>query len=179
MAQRTRGLPGLAGGEHFGITVPDLKQAVDFFVDVIGCDYVFDGGEVVDQPDVMRDELDVDPRASMKYCFLRCGNGLNLEVFQYTAPDQRTAPPRNSDIGGHHIAFYVDDIHAAVAHLKSHGVRIQGAPHYIADGNAAGSWWVYFLAPWGLQLELVSYPNGKGYETGAKRLLWHPKFPSR
>jgi hypothetical protein len=23
---------------------------------------------------------------------------------------------------------------------------------------------VYFLAPWGLQLELVSYPNGKAFD---------------
>ena len=67
-------------------------------------------------------------------------------------------------MGGHHIAFYVDDIEAAVAHLKSHGVTVQGEINRIADGPAAGSAWVYFLAPWGLQLELVSYPNGKGYE---------------
>ena len=40
-----RGIPGLAGGEHIGITVPDLKEAVAFLVDVIGCDFVFDGGD--------------------------------------------------------------------------------------------------------------------------------------
>jgi hypothetical protein len=25
---------------------------------------------------------------------------------------------------------------------------------------------VYFLAPWGTQFELVSYPNGKAFENG-------------
>ncbi len=131
------------------------------------------------KPELMGTSLGVDPRASMKYCFLRCGNGLNFEVFEYKAPEQRKAPPRNSDISGHHIAFYVDDIDAAVAQLKSHGVTVQGEPDHITEGNAAGSAWVYFLAPWGLQLELVSYPNGKAYEKGAKHLLWHPRFPSR
>lgn len=179
MAEGARGLPGLHGGEHFGITVPDLKQAVDFFVDVIGCDFIFDGGSVSGRPEFMRTSLAVHPDSTMTYCFLRCRNGLNLEVFEYKAPEQHKTPPRNSDIGGHHIAFYVDDIDAAVAYLRSKGVTVQGEPDRITQGNAAGSAWVYFLAPWGLQLELVSYPNGKAYETGAKRRLWHPKFPAR
>jgi catechol 2,3-dioxygenase-like lactoylglutathione lyase family enzyme len=179
MAERRKGIPGLAGGEHIGITVPDLNQAVDFLVDVIGCDFIFDGGEVKGRPDFMRNSLGVDPDATMRYCYLRCGNGLNLEVFEYKAPAQRKSGPRNSDIGGHHIAFYVDDIDAAVAHLKKHGVTVQGVPDHIKEGAAAGTAWVYFLAPWGLQLELISYPDGKAYEKGAKRVLWHPKRPDR
>jgi catechol 2,3-dioxygenase-like lactoylglutathione lyase family enzyme len=35
------GLPGLAGAEHIGITVPNLEAATRFFVDVIGCKVVF------------------------------------------------------------------------------------------------------------------------------------------
>ena len=31
------GLPGLRGHDHTGITVPDIKQATDFFVNVLGC----------------------------------------------------------------------------------------------------------------------------------------------
>jgi hypothetical protein len=45
------------------------------------------------------------------------------------------------------------------------------------DGPSAGQSWVYFLSPWGMQLELVSYPDGKAYERGASRLLWHPALP--
>lgn len=174
-----RGLPGLHGSEHIGLTVPDLEQAVDFFTRIIGCDFIFDGGAFGGDPAFMRERLAVHPEARLRYCFLRCGNGVNFEVFEYASPDQRTEPPRNSDIGGHHIAFYVDDIDAAVAHLEAHGVRVLGAPMTIEDGPAAGSSWVYFLAPWGLQLELVSYPRGKGYEQGAERLLWHPRCPDR
>lgn len=32
------GIPGLRGTDHIGFTVPDLEQAVDFFVNVIGCE---------------------------------------------------------------------------------------------------------------------------------------------
>ena len=31
------GLPTLRGHDHTGITVPDINQAVSFFVDVLGC----------------------------------------------------------------------------------------------------------------------------------------------
>ena len=173
-----RGLPGLVGGDHIGITVPDLDDAVAFFVDIIGCEHMFDGGRVEGAPAFMRESLNVHRDASLRYCFLRCGCGSNLEIFEYSAPDQRTESPRNSDIGGHHIAFYVDDITSATAYLREHGVRVLGNPMHIDSGPAAGSTWVYFLAPWGLQLELVSYPDGKSYERTAQRLLWNPRFPA-
>ena len=33
---------------------------------------------------------------------------------------------------------------------------------------------VYLLAPWGMQLELVSYPKGMAYEQTTARRLWRP-----
>jgi len=33
-----------------------------------------------------------------------------------------------------------------------------------SKGLNEGQRWVYFRAPWGLQLELVSYPNGKAFD---------------
>jgi catechol-2,3-dioxygenase len=32
----SQGLPGLRGGDHIGITVPDLEEATRFFVDNLG-----------------------------------------------------------------------------------------------------------------------------------------------
>ena len=92
----------------------------------------------------------------------RLGGQAILEVFHYTAPDQRTEPPRNSDIGGHHVALYVDDLDAAVAHLRGHGVTVLGEPT-ASRGPHEGQRWVYFLAPWGMQFELVSYPHGRAF----------------
>ena len=37
-------LPGLRGTEHIGFTVPDLDEADDFFVNVIGCERVYSLG---------------------------------------------------------------------------------------------------------------------------------------
>jgi hypothetical protein len=40
------------------------------------------------------------------------------------------------------------------------------------SGPSSGQTWVYFLSPWGLQFELVSFPEGKGYERDTPRRLW-------
>jgi catechol 2,3-dioxygenase-like lactoylglutathione lyase family enzyme len=177
--RETAGIPGLRGVEHVGLTVPNLEQAVAFFRDVIGCDFIFDGGAFGPDPAFMPSNLGVHPQASLRYCFMRCRTGVNFEIFEYASPDQNQQRPKNSDWGGHHLAFYVDDFQAALTHLKAHGVPIMGEPQFITDGPAAGSWWVYFLSPWGLQLELCCYPEGKAYEKTAIRKMWHPARPEQ
>jgi catechol 2,3-dioxygenase-like lactoylglutathione lyase family enzyme len=174
-----RGLPGLRGLDHVGFTVPDLEQAVRFFVDVLGCERFYDLGPFRSDGDWMARHLGVHPRAVMKkLTLLRCGHGSNFEIFEYEAPDRRTEQPRNSDVGGHHLAFYVDDMDAALAYLKAHGVRVLGEPTVRRDGPSGGQTWVYFLTPWGMQCELVSFPEGKGYEKDTDRRLWHPAHPA-
>ncbi|RYI11538.1 MAG: glyoxalase, partial [Acetobacteraceae bacterium] len=113
-------MPGVRGVNHIGITVPDLAQAEAFFTDVMACQKAMSFGPFRDDEGTfMQDVLDVDPRAVIEQITLmRCGFGSNIELFHYTSPDQKTVTPRNSDIGGHHIAFYVDDIDAVAAYLK-------------------------------------------------------------
>lgn len=173
-------LPGLRGTDHVGFTVPNLQDAIDFFVNVVGCEPFYELGPFESDGDWMRTHLNVHERTVMRRLkFLRCANGSNFEIFEYESPDQRQEPPKNSDIGGHHVALYVDDIAAAVAFLKNKGIRVLGEPTERTSGPNAGQSWVYFLAPWGMQLELVSYPCGKGYEREASRHLWHPAYPER
>jgi glyoxylase I family protein len=109
--------------------------------------------------------------------FFRCKNGPNFEIFQWESPDGQAPQPKNSDIGGHHLAFYVDDIDEALAYLRTQNVTILGG--IVASQNASlGQRWVYFLTPWGMQCELVSFPAGKAYESTASTMLWHPARPA-
>ena len=156
-------LPGLSGLDHVGLTVPDLEEATRFLVDVIGCEYLYSLGPLADEHGAwMQTHLNVDPRAVARVRFFRCGSSPVLEVFEYTAPDQVAMPPRNSDVGGHHVALYVDDLDAAVRYLKARGVAVLGEPT-ASTGPHEGQRWVYFLAPWGAQFELVSYPLGRAW----------------
>lgn len=157
-------IPGLSRVDHIGLTVPDLAQAREFFVDVLGCEYMYTLGPYQDAGTWVSEHLNVDDRTVMrKLHFFRLGGQAIFEVFEYGAPDQATEPPRNSDVGGHHIALYVEDLDAAVADLHRRGLRVLGEPT-VSKGPSEGQRWVYFLSPWGLQCELVSYPNGKAFD---------------
>jgi catechol 2,3-dioxygenase-like lactoylglutathione lyase family enzyme len=157
-------VPGITRVDHIGITVPDLDQAREFFTDVLGCEYLYTLGPLRDDHGHwMSEHLNVHDRAvAPRIQFFRLGGQAILEVFEYQAPDQRPEAPRNSDIGGHHIAFYAEDLDAAVAYLREHGVRVLGEPT-ASKGPHEGQRWVYFLTPWGLQCELVSYPGGRAF----------------
>lgn len=157
-------LPGLVRLDHIGFTVPDLEQAHDWLVDVLGCAYMYSLGPFGSAEGWMSEHLNVDARAVMRQLrFYRCGEQAVFEVFEYQADAQRTDVPRNSDVGGHHVALYVEDLDEAVAFLRARGVPVLGEPT-VSAGPSQGQRWVYFLSPWGMQFELVSYPDGKAYD---------------
>lgn len=174
-------LPGLRGHDHTGVTVPDIKQALDFFTNVLGCQHAMTFGPFADDKGTfMQDLLNVHPRAKIEQISLvRCGFGSNIELFQYSSPDQKDMTPKNSDIGGYHIAFYVDDIKAAADYLKANNVKTMMGPLPVDQGPAAGQSILYFMAPWGLQFEAISYPKGMAYEKDGGTILWSPKDPGK
>ena len=157
-------LPGVRRVDHIGVTVPDLEEATKFFVDLLGCEYLYSLGPFAHEDDWMSRHLGVaDETVMRRLHFFRLGGQAIFEVFEYDAADQVQQPPLNSDVGGHHVALYVEDLDAAVAHLHRAGLRVQGEPT-ASSGPSEGQRWVYFLAPWGMQFELVSYPHGKAFD---------------
>ena len=170
---------GLRGIDHVGFTVPDLEQAHRFFVEVLGAAHIYTLGGKSGEDDWMRTHLGVHPRTVIREIrFYRLGSGTNLEVFEYRSADGQAPQPRNSDVGGHHLALYVDDLDAAMTTLRARGVEFMGEPTASA-GAALGQRWVYFTSPWGMQLELVSFPSGKAYEATTELKLWHSAHPDR
>jgi catechol 2,3-dioxygenase-like lactoylglutathione lyase family enzyme len=167
-------VPGVRGMDHVGITVPDIAEARTWFEEVIGCWTPLRFGPFSDPTGTfMQDLLEVHPRAVISEInVLRCGTGSNIELFQYSAPDQDRRLARNSDFSGHHLAFYVEDIDVAVAYMEARGVRKFLGPFPVTGGPAAGQSINYFQAPFGTYVELISYPHGMAYETTAKRKLW-------
>jgi catechol 2,3-dioxygenase-like lactoylglutathione lyase family enzyme len=93
------------------------------------------------------------------------GRDFNLELIQYKTAGQRLAVPSNSDVGGSHLALYVDDIDEARAYLRSvPGVTLLEGPNGVAeDSPVAGQRWFYFLTPWGMTMELTSDSAGNFY----------------
>ena len=169
-------IPGLGGIEHIGLTVPDIAGATVFFTDVIGAETLYDIGPFETADDWMASHLAVHPRSRInKLRVLKVANGPVLELFEFTAPDQSTTMPKNSDYGGWHLAFYVEDMDKAQAALRLHHCEIQSGPVTMTEGPSAGLEWLYFKAPWGQQLELVSYPGGIAAYKERRLSIWRPR----
>ena len=174
----SRGIPGLLGLDHVGITVPDIKLARRWLEHNLGAVAPLRFGPISDPTGtLMTDLVDVNPRAVIEEInVVRCRNGSNIELFQYSSPDQDTRFAVNSSWSGHHIALYVDDIDRAARALgKRRGARRLLGPLPVTDGPAAGQSINYFGTPFGTYVELISYPHGMAYEATSDVDLWSPK----
>jgi catechol 2,3-dioxygenase-like lactoylglutathione lyase family enzyme len=150
--------------DHVGLTVPDIEEAIRFFGTLAGFKELYRIGPLTEDDSWMTTNLNVEAGTRLDIvAMLGSAGGTTLELFQYRSSDQRREPPRNSDVGGNHVAFHVDDIEAAAARLAGLGARINGEVKHISEGPLAGLRWLYFCTPWGQQLELVSYPEGLAY----------------
>jgi catechol 2,3-dioxygenase-like lactoylglutathione lyase family enzyme len=161
---------------HVGLTVPDLDEAVEFFVDAIGCDVLYRKGPFGDPDgDSMERRLDVHPDATASLAMLRCGPTMNLELFEWAAPDQDETAPKNSDIGAMHLGLQVEEIDAAVTALADRNdVTMLDGPHTNDDGPTAGLTYVYCRVEWGLYLELLESPGRMPYADNTDERLYGP-----
>ena len=129
--------------DHVGIAVKDLAAALAFYRDALG--------------------LEIEPPEEVASQRVRAhvipAGEANLELLEATAADSPIA--RYVDKRGpglHHITLRVDDIHAAVSHLKDRGVRmIDDVPRSGAEGSTIA--FVHPSAAHGVLIELKQSPN--------------------
>jgi catechol 2,3-dioxygenase-like lactoylglutathione lyase family enzyme len=81
-----------------------------------------------------------------------CGNGQELELFQYYAPGSSKFPQdfRQCDGGIIHVALWVDNLIELYEKLKAEGVRFNSEPFDIDDIRC-----VYMRDPDGITVELM------------------------
>ncbi len=162
-------IPGLKGIEHIGLPVPDIDVATAFLVDLVGAEVLYDVGPFAEPQEWMAHHLATTPGAQIhRMRVVNIMRGPTLELIEFTTPVSPGAA------GGFHIAFYVEDIDAALAVLKAHAVAILSGPVEMTEGPSAGLSWLYFRAPWGQQMELVSYPKGIAAYKAAGQEVWRP-----
>jgi methylmalonyl-CoA epimerase len=95
--------------DHVGIAVSDLQASLAFFKDVLGL-HVESSEEIASQ--------------RVRATFVNTGQS-TLELLEATAPDSPIAKfVEKRGAGMHHVALRVDDIEAALAHLRSRGIRL-------------------------------------------------------
>lgn len=175
-------IPTLRGFEHLSMTVPDIEQATDFFVEVFGCQPLYTMGPFEGSGGAfMRLYANADVRSVVHQVRVLRSPFLNIELFQASSPVQRTRWPDMLDIGGWHLAGYVDDIDAALDYLAARDVYILGDGKRPQSGPEAGNgcFTCHAMTSWGLHFELLTYANGRAYEASFDGRLWNPAAPDR
>jgi catechol 2,3-dioxygenase-like lactoylglutathione lyase family enzyme len=87
---------------------------------------------------------------------------------EYLTPEWPISTPVPQYVtGASHIAFKVDDIHAAKQALEAKGVKFFSDVNVVDEGVLAGWRWVYFADPDGYNLELVQVAYYKAEERAA------------
>lgn len=95
--------------DHIGLAVHDLDQSVDFYSKTYG----ITEWERIDMPE-----------RHMAVAAARLGDTL-LELIAPTSEDAAFAKfLKDKGAGVHHIAYRVDDIHAAIKELQDKGIRM-------------------------------------------------------
>jgi len=132
---------------HVGVAVPDMAAALAFWRDVMGA---VDVTEPFDMP-----------TQGVRVAFVNpVDGGTQVEL---VAPLDDTSPlhgflQRNPQGGQHHLAFEVEDIHAAHAYFTGIGKRALGEIRIGAHGTP-----VFFLHPRdmaGVLTEVMERPRG-------------------
>ena len=145
----------LKKADHFGLTVPDIQQASEFFQKTFGAQVVDEIGPIFVPGGWMTENLNAPEKAVIRdIILLEIPGQFFIELFNWKVKDQNTVQPNNSDIGGNHLGFEVDDIDTARQNLIDMGVKVLGKTKTVKAGPYTIKW-VYFLTPWGSSLELV------------------------
>ena len=136
---------------HTSFTVSDLDRSIAFFRDALGFEVT---SRAPRDPAAIRHITGVEG-ADIEVAYIR-GPGHSLELIQYIAPDGRgTVESRPCDTGFAHIAYDVDDIEAALAASRPHGVLPINEPWVIDRGPNTGRRVVYCRDPDGVTIEFI------------------------
>nr|WP_237556450.1 VOC family protein [Streptomyces sp. SID5464] len=161
-------LPGARGVDHLAWTVADLDEAERFFTEVLGAERLYRTTADLTDPESAA-ALGVPQGGTLHQVALRMGPTDNVELNCFhDSSGARRRWPRNSDVGGNHLALYVDHVDEAAAYLAAQpGCTVLGAPETIPQGPLAGDRWVYVRTGIGLYIEVVHMPDGSlPYERG-------------
>jgi methylmalonyl-CoA/ethylmalonyl-CoA epimerase len=128
--------------DHIGLAVNDIESAVAFYQQQLGVS----AWEIIELPE-----------RHMRVAVAHIGTSM-VELIAPTSPEAAFAKYlAEKGPGMHHIAYRVDDIHAALAQLKAQGLRlIDEVPrHGLHDTLVA---FIHPKASLGTLIELVQHP---------------------
>ena len=157
MSGEAAGAPRVVGVHHTSRSVGDMDRSLRFYRDLLGMEVLVDtemAGEMLEREVALAG-------ARLRLVELGTGGETMLELLQYHEPPPRADGEelRPCDVGAHHFALTVDDIHAAYEKLVEAGVEFTCPPQEVDAGYFAGHRTVYCYDPDHLIVELWQVPG--------------------
>ena len=123
----TQRLPGVIGVHHIGVSVPDLGQARQFYLGILGAVEEVEPLEWADNPFIDK-IVGLDGSAARQF-FCRLGN-VQIEVFEYASPKQAPLDKERgvNEYGYTHLALQVEDIAAVHERIVAAGLPVHAPP---------------------------------------------------
>lgn len=149
------GIPTATNVDHVEVVVPNLNQAILFYVDVLGCDLVYRPSFTGTSSSAgSTNTSGIPPAPTAPTAMLRCGPVTNIQISETNSKDPNS-------YGG--FSIYVGDIGRAVKYLRAKRVEFVEDPmtytnEYVAQKKAI------FLTPWKSRMELLTYSRPQPYE---------------
>ncbi|MBD7936327.1 MULTISPECIES: VOC family protein [Cytobacillus] len=138
--------------DHTGIVVPNLREAVTFFTEVLNFEVLFQAQPMKFEDDRLKQSFGVHEKAFVEgAAFLQYG-GKKIELVQWTDPEQNSGP-KPADIGTAHLAISVTDLKKAYTYFENTpgvSVRVFSPIGFF-----------YITSPWGLEIQIVGTEQSK------------------
>jgi len=125
----------IRGIHHIAIITAEYAKSKHFYEKILGLQVIAENYRAA--------------RDSWK-CDLRAPDGIYIELFSF--PDPPSRPSRPEACGLRHLSFAVDDLDAAIAELKKHGVICEPVREDVYTGKK----FTFCSDPDGLPIELYS-----------------------
>ncbi len=138
--------------------MPDVDKAADWYISVLGF-YELRARSATDRsvtPDSAIFRIYPASLQKVRMAYLSAGNGVGLELFQFSEPHMAAGEEANFDKnyyrGGYfHIAITTPDIESTIEKVVKNGGRKVGDIVPIFDYHAA-----YVADPWGNVIEVIT-----------------------
>lgn len=155
---------------HIGITVPDIKRAVEFYKEVMGWYVIMPPSKVVKERDTAIGQMCIDVFGEnwefFEIAHLSTSDGIGIELFSF--PDMANKKPEFSPFttGLFHFCVQDPDIEALTNKIVEYGGK-QRMPIRTYYPNVKPYKMVYVEDPFGVVFEIYTHSYELTYSSGA------------
>lgn len=155
---------------HIGILIPDIKKAVDFYVNALGLKIVMDSTKVVEENNTAIGKMCIQVFGnnfkSFKIAHLMTSDGIGIELFEMKMKEENKHNVNFTKIGIFHFCLQVNNFEKTIKKvLENGGKQRMEIMRYHPEDDTKPYKMVYLEDPFGNLFELYSHTYEETYSS--------------